>query len=147
MRALVLALLLYSLCAHADLYRWVDRQSGSVKYSSTPPPWYGDPEKERRSPPVEVIRYNAPGAAAKPTPQEESAKTNAATIATMEARWLELTKFFASLPPSTDYARAGEGIRPQIQAYETLSRDLDRLDPAGAERRRAQRPPALNLLR
>jgi hypothetical protein len=146
MRALVFALAFWSVCVHADLYRWVDRQTGSVKYSNTPPPWYGDPEKERRSPPVEVIRYNTPGAAAKPTPRQESAKVTAATITSMEARWQELNKFFAALPPSTD-ARAVEGLKPQIEAYQTLSRDLDRLDPAGAERRRAQRPPGLPLLR
>jgi hypothetical protein len=147
MKLLVFALALWSFCAHADLYRWVDRQTGSVKYSSTPPPWYGDPEKERASPPVEVIRYNAPGTAAKPTPQQESAKITAATIASMEARWRELTKFFASLPASTDFARPGEGLRPQIEAYQTLSRELDRLDPGGAERRRAQRPPAFDAAR
>ena len=61
---------------------------------------------------------------------EQSARITAATIASMEARWQELNKFFAELPPSTDYARAGEGIQPQIAAYQTLSRELDRLDPS-----------------
>lgn len=61
-----------------------------------------------------------------------SARITAATIASMEARWLLLS---------------GEGIQPQIAAYQTLSRELDVLDPAGAKRRRAQRPPALDLLR
>jgi hypothetical protein len=147
MRFLALALVLLSFSVHAELYRWIDRPSGSVKYSSTPPPWYGDAAKERANPPVEVIRFDAPGTAAKPTPKEQSARITAATIASMEARWQELNKFFAELPPSTDYARAGEGIQPQIAAYQTLSRELDRLDPAGAKRRRAQRPPALDLLR
>jgi hypothetical protein len=72
MRFLALALALLSFSVHAELYRWIDRASGSVKYSSNP-------------------------------------------------------------PPSTDYARAGEGIQPQIAAYQTLSRELDRLDPAGAD--------------
>ncbi len=147
MRLVVLTLVLWSSCTHADLYRWVDRHSGSVRYSTSPPPWYGDPEKARTSPPVEAIRYQAPGTPAKPTPQEESAKITAATIASMEARWRELTKFFASLPASTDFARPGEGLIPQIEAYQTLSRELDRLDPAGAERRRAQRPPAFDAAR
>ena len=52
--------------ADADLYRWIDRQSGSVKFSSTPPPWYGDPEKQRNAPAVEVIPYRAPAAPPKP---------------------------------------------------------------------------------
>jgi hypothetical protein len=147
MRRLALALVLLSFCAHAELYRWVDRESGSVRYSNTPPPWYGDPAKERVNPPVEVLRYDAPGTAAKPTPKEESARITAATIASMEARWRELTKFFASLPPSTDFARPAEGLRSQIEAYQTLSRELDRLDPGGAERRRAQRPPGFDAAR
>ena len=48
MRFLALALVLLSFCVHAELYRWIDRASGSVKYSSTPPPWYGDAAKERK---------------------------------------------------------------------------------------------------
>jgi hypothetical protein len=41
--------------AAADLYRWVDPETGSVKFSSYPPPWYGDEAKQRRAPKVEVI--------------------------------------------------------------------------------------------
>ena len=132
MTLVVLTLVFWRVCSHRDLYRWVDRQTGSVRYSTSPPPWYGDPEKERTSPPVEVIRDNAPGAAAKPTPK---------------ARWRELNRFFNSLPPGTDFARPAEGLRSQIEAYQTLSRELDRLDPAGAERRRAQRPPGFDIAR
>jgi hypothetical protein len=87
MRFLALALVLLSFSVHAELYRWIDRASGSVKYSSTPPPWYGDAAKE------------------------QSARITAATIASLEARWQELNKFFAELPPSTDYARAPSGAR------------------------------------
>ena len=45
----------YSGLAAADLYRWVDPDTGSVKLSSYPPPWYGDEAKQRRAPKVEVI--------------------------------------------------------------------------------------------
>ena len=45
----------FSGSAAADLYRWVDPETGSVKFSSYPPPWYGDEAKERRAPKVEVI--------------------------------------------------------------------------------------------
>lgn len=45
--------------AAADLYRWVDPESGSIKFSNYPPPWYGDPARERRSPKVEVIRESS----------------------------------------------------------------------------------------
>ena len=124
--------------AHADLYRWIDRQTGSVKFSNTPPPWYGDPEKEKHAPAVEVIRYRTPGAPAKPTPESEGATAVARAIAALEARWAELNRFFASLPTTTDFSRAGEGLRQHIETYHAVSVELDRLDPAGAARRRAQ---------
>ncbi|OFZ87230.1 MAG: hypothetical protein A2W21_01775 [Betaproteobacteria bacterium RBG_16_66_20] len=41
--------------AAADLYRWVDPETGSVKFSSYPPPWYGDEAAQRGAPKVEVI--------------------------------------------------------------------------------------------
>jgi hypothetical protein len=58
----------YSGPAAADLYRWVDPESGSVKFSSYPPPWYGDPAMDRRAPKVEVIpeRSSAPSSGPKP---------------------------------------------------------------------------------
>jgi hypothetical protein len=45
----------FSGTAAADLYRWVDPDTGSVKFSSYPPPWYGDEAKQHRAPKVEVI--------------------------------------------------------------------------------------------
>jgi hypothetical protein len=85
LKRLVVVSLLFSGPAWADLYRWVDPQSGSVKFSSQPPPWYGDAARERVSPKVEVISSQpksapvaerpapvvqkpAPTAAAKPPP-------------------------------------------------------------------------------
>jgi hypothetical protein len=53
--ALCLILLFRAGPAAADLYRWVDPESGSVKFSSYPPPWYGDEVKQRHAPKVEVI--------------------------------------------------------------------------------------------
>jgi hypothetical protein len=139
-------LLSASFAAHADLYRWVERETGSVKFSNTPPPWYGDAEKQRGAPAVEVVPYRGAGPAPNP-PQTQSAAAAARAIAVMEARWLELVRFFASLPPSTDFSRAGPNIRPQLEAYETLTADLDRLDPAGAPRRGAQVANALGNIR
>ena len=52
--ALAAALLAWAGVAAADLYRWVDPDSGSVKFSNYPPPWYGDQAKDRRAPQVEV---------------------------------------------------------------------------------------------
>jgi len=78
--------------AAADLYRWVDPATGSVKFSSYPPPWFGDPAQARRAPKVEVIpeRSRAPSSApkleedarrerepaGKPAARPESAATN-----------------------------------------------------------------------
>jgi len=58
----------FSGLAAADLYRWVDPQTGSVKFSSYPPPWFGDPAQARRAPKVEVIpaRGSAPSSSLKP---------------------------------------------------------------------------------
>lgn len=147
MRVFLLAALWLAFPAHADLYRWVDRETGTVKFSNTPPPWYGDPERERGAPAVEVLRYAPRGTAPKPSPEAEGAAAAARAIAALEARWTELLKFFVSLPPSTDFSRAGPGFRQQIDAYQALSADLDRLDPAGAQRRRAQEAGVVDNIR
>ena len=128
-----MAAIALALPAKADLYRWVDRESGSVKYSNTPPPWYGDPEKERSAPAVEILRSKTPA-----KPAAEPAGAPGRTAATLETRRAELARFLASIPPATDVDRAG--LRRQVDDYQVLSAELDRLDPAGAVRRRAQQP-------
>jgi hypothetical protein len=140
-------ILFVAFTAHADLYRWVDRETGSVKFSNTPPPWFGDPEKERGAPAVEVIQYRGPGAAPKPGATPEKSAVTANLVAGLEARWTELIKFFATLPPTTDFNSAGSGIRQQIESYQALSAELDRLDPAGTPRRRAQEAGVFETLR
>jgi len=67
--ALVLAV--WATAAAADLYRWIDPESGSIKYSSYPPPWYGDAEQERRAPKVERIPARQDGPA--PSAEEVAA--------------------------------------------------------------------------
>jgi hypothetical protein len=59
--------------ALADLYRWVDPETGSVKFSSYPPPWYGDENQEKRSPKVEHIPPRGPGGSEKPEAAPEPA--------------------------------------------------------------------------
>ena len=73
--------------AAADLYRWVDPESGSIKFSSYPPPWFGDPAQERRAPKVEVIpeRSSAPSSGSKPE-VEAKPKPAAKPAARPEAR-------------------------------------------------------------
>jgi len=73
-RCLLLAALLWSVTAAADLYRWVDPETGSVKFSSYPPPWYGDEKLERRAPRVEHIPPRGPGGSGPVEPPAEGSK-------------------------------------------------------------------------
>ena len=126
--------------ASADLYRWVDPQTGSVKFSSYPPPWYGDPERERGAPSVELIRPGAGSQPAKPPVSAAIAPAKpvaaAVPLADLEANWQALLQHFASLPPGTDIVRAS-ALKPQVERFEAMRAELDRRDPAGAERRNA----------
>ena len=120
MRALVLVAACIAFAAHADLYRWVDPQTGSVKFSSTPPPWYGDPEKERGAPAVQVVPYRA--ARGYGCSRE---KTRCRRGSALEARWADLLRYFASLPPGADFS----GLQQQLQEYAAAGAELNRLDP------------------
>ena len=131
--------------AHADLYRWVDPQTGSVKFSSYPPPWFGDQALEQNAPATEVIVYQMPGAAKPAVPVKPSAA--ASVLAALEARLAGLAQFFSALPSNQDFSRAGSGIQQQLEAYQALRAELDRIDPAGAARRRAQEVGVIETLR
>lgn len=146
MRFLLLLAALAAPAAHADLYRWVDPQTGSVKFSSYPPPWFGDQALELNAPAVEVVVYQAPGA---PKPAAAPVKPSAAAsiLSALETRLAGLTQFFSALPPNADFSRAGSGIQQQVEAYQAVSAELDRLDPAGAARRRAQEVGVIETLR
>jgi hypothetical protein len=71
----------------------------------------------------------------------------ASVLLALETRLAALTKFFSALPPNADFSRAGSGIQQQIEAYQAVSAELDRLDPAGAARRRAQEVGVIETLR
>ena len=141
MRALALGLLLAAMPAHADLYRWIDPQTGSVKFSSVPPPWHGDAAKEARSPKVEVISSQP---AAKPGAEKPAAPR---PLASLEDRWRAMLQVFDALPSRADFNRAGQGIQQQVQAYEAMRAELDRQDPSGAARRRAEEAGILERLK
>ena len=113
-----LALLALPILAYADLYRWIDPESGSVKLSNTPPPWF----ESGPGPQVERLPYSGP-AAARATPQESAA----APVAALQARWRE--------------AMTAASTRPTKERLETLvalTTDLDRSDPGGATKRREE---------
>ena len=48
---------------------------------------------------------------------------------------------------NTDFSRAGSGIQQQLEAYQAVAAELDRLDPAGAARRRQQEAGFIETLR
>ena|SRR2546421_4639931 len=110
-------MLLAAGAAHADLYRWVDPETGAVKFSSVPPP--------SSQAGVELIPYRG-GAPPKAAP---------ASTPELEARW---RIFLAELGQTRDVARGGDALQKQLRAYDTLRAELDRVDPAGASRRLAE---------
>jgi len=146
MRSILSIAILVTPPAYADLYRWVDPQTGSVKFSSYPPPWFGQPALELNAPATEVVVYRPPGA---PKPAAEPAKPSvaASVLAALETRLAGLTQFFSALPSNTDFSRAGAGIQQQLEAYQAVAAELDRLDPAGAARRRQQEVGFMETLR
>ena len=113
-----LAFLLLCSAAHADLYRWVDPQSGSVKLSNTPPPWY----ERGGGPAVERIPFATPGAR-----QPAADPLAPAPVGVLQARWREAL-----------FAVSSQPTKEGIQALALLTAELDKADPAGARRRQEE---------
>ena len=153
--ALAVAMLALAGAAAADLYRWVDPESGSVKFSSYPPPWYGDPEKERRAPKVEHLpagygspqAVSEPDAAGKPAAQAPAAAALSFALSALEARRKAIMQLLAGLPQREDFARSGAGLQQHMLAYQAVAAEMDRLDPKGAAARRAEAQPLIDKLR
>ena len=141
-----LCFLVFSSWVRADLYRWVDRETGSVKYSNFPPPWYGDPLREGANPAVEILRHQAP---AKPPAEKgvEKGVEKPPATAQLEERWRSMLQFLSSLPQRPDFDRSGQVLQQQVQALQAARAELDRLDPNGMARRRAEETTVLEQLR
>jgi Domain of unknown function (DUF4124) len=122
LRTLALLLLL-SASARADLYRWVDPASGSVKFSNLPP----EPSVN-----AQVVPYQRPLLPKAPP----VAAADASSVPALETQFNVLYAQLASAPPQS-YRNADNKLQGQMQAYEALRAELDRLDPAGAARRSA----------
>jgi hypothetical protein len=122
LRTLALLLVL-SASARADLYRWVDPASGSVKFSNLPP----EPSVNAQVVPYQgpLLRKSPPVAAA-----------DASSVPALETQFNILYAQLANAPPQS-YRNADNKLQGQMQAYEALRAELDRLDPAGAARRSA----------
>jgi hypothetical protein len=128
--------------AAADLYRWVDPESGSVKFSSLPPPWYGDPALERRAPKVEVIRSRA-AEAPTPAPLPEIGPPGAGApaapaLAALEARRRQIAAELRAFEAQAPQPRSAAELAKRLEAYARLVAELDRIDPHGAQARGAQ---------
>lgn len=161
------ALLMTAFTASADLYRWRDPATGSIKITSYPPYWYGDPAREKRAPRVErlEIRTTAPE---KPAPAAATPAAGAAAPATRAAGAAPSPAVAASGEEgagrigrlriereallrqmrSAAAPVAGQALTPEFQrtldAYEATRSELDKLDPAGAMQRRAQEAQILS---
>ena len=133
MKALLL-LLCFAAPAHADLYRWIDPETGSVKLSSLPP---------SEGVNAEVVSYRAP---AVPKPPVTAAVSRSSTAQVLETRWSEIMKQLTGLTPQ-DFQRGSEGLKQHMEAYEAVRVELDRVDPAGAARRNAEATSVFDRLR
>lgn len=130
-------LLFFCVCApaHADLYRWIDPETGSVKLSSLPP--------SDSSVNADVVPYKAPALLKSPA---APAKPAATVVQALQAKWSEMLTQITGLS-TQDFQRGGEGLKQHLQAYEAVRVELDRLDPAGAARRRAESASLLEKAR
>jgi hypothetical protein len=134
-----LALVLLLPCAtYADLFRWVDPETGSVKFSNSPPPWYGDPLRERNAPAVEVLPFKPAG-----KPRSADPAQGSPAVALLESRRRELLGALQR----PDLQRGGENLQRQLEGLQGLSTELDRLDPKGAPERNLEMQDAMNKLR
>ena len=118
--------------AQAQLYRWVDPDSGSVKFSSLPPA-DARVKAEVVTPRSAALPKAAPAAPSQP-------------VAPLETRWREMLARLMALPPQ-ELSRMTEGLRHQLESYQALSSELDRVDPDGAARRREEALAVMQRLR
>jgi len=154
--SVAVAVLLFA-CANraaADLYRWVDPETGSVKFSSYPPPWFGDPARERRAPKVEQIPAGKPSAAgeaappeAKPPPRtapEAVVKLQAPASSAQEDRRKLLLKQIAVHAANLATAKPEETARiyaelaDRVREYRSTEQFLSQVDAVGEGARRSE---------
>jgi hypothetical protein len=141
-RACLLVLAVFTLwapAAAADLYRWIDPETGSVKFSSSPPPWHGDPAKERRAPKVLVIPAGRAAAPVLPEAAPAAAgEPPAGAPGELEAQRKAMLQRVAALAGQAANPRGAQALARQLEGYKELSDQIDRLDPAGAAARRVE---------
>lgn len=122
--------------AFGELYRWRDPQTGSIKYSTYPPPWFGDAAREARSPKVEVLGERG-SAAAKSKPADAMAEKVAEVIQFMESRRAQLLNRMTVARASPGFSPTDAAFQQDLQAYRSVTRELDKFDSTGAAARHA----------
>jgi hypothetical protein len=154
--AVASAVLLFCWANHAaaDLYRWVDPETGSVKFSSYPPPWFGDAARQPRAPKVEQIPAGAPAPAIeaplpdakeppKPPP-EAGGKLQAPANSSMEERRKVLLRQVSTQVANLAAANPEEGARiyadlaERVREYNSAESFLVQVDAGGEAVRRAE---------
>lgn len=141
--AALLLLLLRAGPAAADLYRWIDPDSGSVKFSSYPPPWYGEGAVQRRGPKVEVIP--ARDAAGRPGPAGK-AQEGGKAIESLETQRKAILQQLPALAARPGSGGSGSALQKQLEAYAALADQMDKLDPEGAAARRGELQMAIEKI-
>ncbi|MGQ0510022.1 MAG: hypothetical protein ACT4P9_05350 [Betaproteobacteria bacterium] len=143
--------------AAADLYLWRDPATGQVRIHSYPPPWYGNPELERRSPKVERMpeRQRAPVVAQPETPAIPPAAASAAyapppppvgDIAKMETRRRQLLQQIV-VAGAKGMDRPAPEMDKVVDEYLRLLLDMARVDPGGADSRRAETQEVIDKIK
>ena len=121
----MIAAFLWAAPAAADLYRWIDPETGSVKFSSYPPPWYDESTPDRRMPKVERIPDRS-------SPKSFSGGSEQAALDGQ--RRAVMLMIDATLDEPANSTTEAE-LRRQMRIYRDVTVQLDRLDPAGAPAR------------
>ena len=141
MRLVLVLALFWVPVAGADLYRWVDPDSGSVKFSSYPPPWYGDPAKARRAPKVVVIPSGRAAPAPPATPAglpADAAVPPASVPGSLEAQRRALLQRVPALASQATTESGAQALAKHIESFKGVSDEIDRLDPSGAAARKSE---------
>jgi hypothetical protein len=132
---------LWAASASGQLYRWVDPETGSVKFSSYPPPWYNDAAKQRRAPRVERIPAGkAPAQKLEEGDEMQRPATPAQAGKVPEELESRRKSMLQQAPAIAAQAGAdrGQALVKHLEAFAALSEEIDKLDPQGAAARRLE---------
>ena len=125
-----------------------------MKFSSYPPPWFGDAEKEKRAPKVEHIPerksssgtpVSVPGATGLPGGASAPAGQGA-SLEALDQQRKRLLLEISSASAQKELQSGGAALKKQIDGFAAVNTEMDRLDPAGSERRRAEAQAVLEKL-